>query len=143
MKTKSALLRQTDVWLMIVFPITLLSGLLVHTAMHPSSSVPIKPMLGLHILSSIVFLIFSIKHVCQHWGWYRMLMNGKGCSTVTIMLSFLYALECSSGIVLTLQKSESITEFGLAHYFIGILFSVFAIWHIIIRFKLFRKLKKG
>jgi len=125
------------------------SGVFLHLAGHGDSHAVWHNWAVAHIVASVLFLVFGIWHIKQHWAWYRSLwkdMRSKKMSTakspLTVLLSVLFIILSTTGILL-LWISGSNSHEGLWHYVIGLLAIVVSAIHIIKRFPLLRKsLKK-
>lgn len=127
---------------MITFPLTVISGLMLHAATHNPSVINYKPWLAAHIVAAIFFLIFAIKHIYQHWGWFKTFFTSFGKhSKITTITIFFFILVSATGVILMIEKSGEGSHLSLVHYQLGVLFSIFATWHCLKRLKRFRKLK--
>lgn len=139
---KASNLRNTDIGLMITFPLTVISGLVLHATTHNLSVIHFKSWLVAHIVAAILFLIFAIKHIYQHWGWFKTFFtNFRKYSKITSITTFFFILVSVTGVILIIEKSKGGLHLSLFHYQLGMLFSIFATWHCLKRLKRFRKLK--
>lgn len=139
---KALKIRRTDIWLMVTFPLTAISGVMIHVANHNPSEMQIQPWLGLHILAAILFLFFAIKHIYLHWRWFKSMFTGfKKRSVITLLAALSFLFVSITGLILVIGKSGGGSHLSLAHYQFGLLFIVFATWHCLKRLKVFRKLK--
>lgn len=132
----------TDLGLMAAAPAALVSGLAVHLAGHGIIGTNAKLLIGIHLFFGAALLVLSIIHIEAHWGWYKSLTRSfRGHDKAALLLSAAFIVMAVTGIVLTLQQSDPGTRMSIIHYKAGIVFAVLALWHIIVRFARFRKLK--
>lgn len=136
-------MRKTDVGLMVAFPLTFISGLLLHAAGHWPGAIAVRTWILIHALAGILLIVFSIRHVVQHWAWFKTpLSKLKKHSTITILTALSFLLVSITGILLIIgNNSWSTSHLPIFHAKAGLLFSVFALWHCLKRIKVFKKLK--
>ncbi len=133
---------RTDMVLVFMLPLTLLSGLTLHAANHGMIHSANRFWPILHILSGLLLFAGSLLHIGAHRGWYKSLWKGTGNhSTATCILSIVYLSNVLSGILLLILKGTKGPHWGLFHYQTGILFGILGLYHFFCRMKRLRKLK--
>lgn len=133
---------RTDMILMTTFPLTIASGLAIHAAGHGCNPHSAKLWIGIHLLTSLLFLAFSAAHIKAHWSWYKGLVKGIGRrSRLTLWLSVAYLLTAITGITLMLLKGNS-HHLGILHMLTGLLATCLGLWHIFSRIKVLIRMKK-
>lgn len=129
----------TDAVLMIVFPLTLVSGLILHASGHGIVGYS-KFWVAFHLLFGMLFGACCVVHVISHWNWYKGLFNGnKKRSRVTMLLSIAYVIVFMTGFVLMLLNGRN-HHLGVFHYQVGIIFGVLGVLHVIRRLSVFKKM---
>lgn len=126
--------------LIIVFVLSVFSGIELHIAGHRSNHQLWHNCAVFHVLTSFLFFISAIFHITTHGGWYKgIIRKGIGRkSKITIVLSVIFLLVCVTGMIL-LGVKEANSGIGLWHYRIGILTTTFAAGHILKRIPLLRQ----
>lgn len=130
---------KTDIALLLLFILSLFTGVQIHYASHFQSHSVWHNWSVAHIVINVALLIMAIIHIKQHWGWFKTLFttfNRK--SKITVLLTFVFALEFITGIVLLLFVYSCNSFMGLFHYWVGIIFGVMALVHFIMRWKIFK-----
>ena len=94
-----------------------------------------------HVITSLLFLIFGIVHVKMHMGWYKSLF-AKGIgnkSRVTLLLSVFFSIVTLTGVALIACVDGANSSMGLWHYRIGLIIMVISIAHIVKRWHILKK----
>lgn len=140
--SKASSLRKTDVALMVTLPLTFVSGLLLHAAGHNPDIVTYKPWLLMHIFVGILLIVFSIRHIIQHWTWFKSLFyKFKKHSKITILTALSFILVSITGTLLVFGKGYwNFSHLSPFHGQAGLLFTIFAVWHCLRRINIFKKL---
>ncbi len=128
-------------WCMLVaFIATAITGCVTHIVGHSSSHWLWEICCGIHVLSAICFITAGVMHIKTHWAWYKgWFSTGLGKkSRVTAILSAIYLLALTSGIVLLFINGVN-SHFGLLHYKIGIILTLIGLGHIVKRHTILRK----
>lgn len=128
-----------DIMLIPMFSLVVYSGLKLHIAGHPQDYVheAWHNWAMIHIISSLVSLIFSYLHIKAHWTWYKKLFKKtkRKKSKITIGLSIILGVELITSIVLILFTDGPNSGVGLWHYRIGLGMIIFLLIHTMNRFK--------
>ena len=124
---------------------TIVSGFMLHKAGHFDTHEVWHGWAVAHIACSLLMLILAVVHIYAHWSWYKTLVKGKtkGKSILTMLLSVIFVVVVVSGIVMLFMTFAPNTGIGLWHYVVGILLTLVAIAHIILRWKVLLKLKNA
>lgn len=131
---------RTDIFCLLFFLLSLFSGVAVfcadcffsHDVWHNWSVV--------HVVANIGFLVSAIIHIKQHWAWFkRIVLLFEKRSKVTFVLSLMFVAVVLSGFYLLPFADGQGTVAGLVHFVLGLLFSLFALWHISKRWSVFLK----
>lgn len=142
--SKIASLRNTDVGLMVTFPLTIGSGLFLHASGHTSNADAFQLWSDIHILAGILFLVFSIRHIVQHRIWFKTLISKiKTHSKITTLTALSYIMVAITGIFLMIGKEGVNPHLSIFHSQAGLLFSVFAGWHCLKRINVFISICKN
>ena len=131
---------RTDLSLLILFVLSLFSGIQIDYASHFQSHEVWHNWAVFHILVSLAFVILGVLHVQTHWGWYKSLIT-KGIgkkSKVTIWLSFIFLITSLTGFILLGVCCRQF-HIGMWHYRLGIIFTIIGIGHFIKRFPILWK----
>lgn len=131
---------RTDIFCLLFFLLSLFSGIAVfvadcffsHDVWHNCSLV--------HVVVNVAFLLFVIIHIKQHWAWFKTLFRlFEKKSRITVLLSLMFVAAVLSGLYLLPFADGQGTVAGLVHFVVGLLFSLFAFWHILKRLNAFIK----
>ena len=88
--------------LLVVAALSAYSGIELHVAGHGDVHEIWHNWAVVHVITSLLFLIFGVVHVKMHWGWYKSLF-AKGIgnkSRVTLLLSVIFSVVVLTGVVL-------------------------------------------
>lgn len=134
----------TDLCLAPLFTITALSGIGLHIAGHGSSHGIWHNWAVVHIIAGLLFAVFAIIHIRDHWGWYKSLFrNGLGRkSHVTVFVSAIFVIVFLTGCGL-LGVDGAGSGLGLWHYRSGLLAMVLFGGHFIKRLPVLKKSMPG
>ena len=126
--------------LLVVFILTVFTGLKLHVAGHGSNHELWHNWAVFHIITSILFVTTVFFHIQTHWGWYKGWMkHGLGKrSRVTAIVSVLFVILSVTGLVL-LGTDGANSAIGLWHYKIGIASSLLFLGHIIKRVPILKR----
>ena len=130
-----------DLILIPVFILVIYTGLKLHVAGKIDNHDIWSFWAHLHIIVSIISLIFGWLHIKAHWGWYKSLIK-KGIgkkSKVTLFLSVLFLLLVITGVILVLFINGGNSHIGLWHYRLGLIMIPLLIIHLVTRFQLIVK----
>ncbi len=136
---------RTDLALLILFVLSLFSGIQIHYASHFQSHEVWHNWSIVHTVVNILLLGVAIVHIKQHWVWFKTMSSSLSRkSKVTIALSIIFVLVSVTGIVLLTCANGGkgccgYSRIGIIHYWLGIVFGVFALLHFIGRWKIFKK----
>ena len=131
---------KTDILMAISYVATLYTGLEVHYAGHFQAHDVWHNWSLVHVLSCLSFTIVTAIHIRQHWAWYKNLFkNATRKQKITLILTLLFGAVTLSGIGLIIFVDGQGSSFGLTHYKIGLIFSVFVIGHFIKRWSILKK----
>lgn len=141
--TNAVSLRKTDAWLIMIFPLTLISGIMLHAARHHSELYVFGPLLYVHILSGFLLIVFSIRHIIQHWPWFKSLFSKfSKHSKVTMLTAIFFVLVSITGLGCIIANGTCGIYLSHAHSMSAVLFTVFAVWHFLKRIKIFKSLHR-
>ena len=123
--------------LFFAFILSAFSGIELHIAGHGSEHEIWHNWAVFHVLASLLFLIFAIRHIVTHRGWYKgIIRNGIGRkSKVTVILSAVFVLVSITGIAL-LGIDGANSLMGQWHYRIGIATIILSVGHVLKRIRL-------
>ncbi len=125
--------------LLLCFLLTAVTGVGMHIAGHGTSHLGWEVWAWAHSLFGMLFVAFAVWHAKMHIGWYKSLFKGKsGKKHITTILTAIAIIITITGVVM-FAVSGANTGVGLWHYRIGILFSLFALGHIVKRVPILRK----
>lgn len=127
----------------ILFPcflLTAITGIGMHIAGHSTNHLSWEVWAWTHSLLGLLFAIFAVWHVKMHIGWYKSLLKSKSGKNkhITTILTLTGIITTITGVVMFLVLGAN-SGVGLWHYRIGILFSLFALGHVIKRIPILRK----
>lgn len=128
-------------WILLpYFFITAITGIGMHIAGHGTNHLSWEIWAWGHSLSGLLFAIVAVWHVKMHIGWYKSLLKGKSSKNrhITTILTLIGIIITITGVVMFVVSGANYGV-GLWHYRIGILFSLFAMGHIIKRIPILRK----
>ncbi|MBQ8222093.1 MAG: DUF4405 domain-containing protein [Bacteroidales bacterium] len=132
-----------DWTLLFCFLLTAGSGVGMHIAGHGSSHLEWEVWAWAHSLLGLLFAVFVVWHVKMHIGWYKSLFkkgkSGKNKHITTILTAIAIAITITGIVMFAVSGANS--GIGMWHYRIGILFSLFALGHIIKRIPILRKIR--
>ena len=135
-----------DLFALISFIPTALTGFMLHRAGHQPNHEIWHNWAVAHIFSSLLFTILIATHIYEHWGWYKSLLSIgiKNKSRVTITLTILVIIVIITGNVVLFQHQGANSHIGLWHYILGIILTIISVGHFLKRVKiLFKGLRKG
>lgn len=139
--TKGKSIFIVDLILIPVFVLVIYSGLKLHVAGQADNHEIWEHWAHYHIITGILSIIFGWLHVKAHWGWYKGLVR-KGIgkkSRVTLILSLLFLIEITTGIILVFFIEGGNSSVGMWHYRLGLAMILFLLIHLISRFSLMMK----
>lgn len=119
-------------WILtLLFPLSTLTGIMLHIAGHRDSHEVWHNWAVCHIIVSILFLIFIICHITTHKTWYKgLIRNGTGRKKQsTVIVSAMFIILSLTGLVLFAVDGAN-SDIGLWHYKTGLVSSAFFLWHI-------------
>ncbi len=122
------------------FLLTAITGIGMHVAGHGTNHTGWEVWAWAHSLSGVSFAAFAIWHVKMHIGWYKSLLKAKSSKNrhITTLLTLTAIIITITGIIM-FGISGANSGIGLWHYRIGILFSLFALGHVVKRIPVLRK----
>lgn len=132
----------TDLLMVIFSILSAFTGIKIHYANDFQTHEICHTWSVIHVLTNIALLIVAIKHIKQHWGWYKSLFkknNLANKSKITILTTIIFAVTVITGTLLLLFINGQKSSMGFAHYIIGLLFGAMGLLHFIKRWKLFKK----
>lgn len=139
MATNAKTLFYTDLALIPLFVLTLLTGIRLHLAGHIGHHGTWHDWAVFHTVSSIVLLIGVAVHIKSHWKWYKSLRKSfRNKKKITLILSVLFAVVALTGGVLLFRESGANTQTGVFHYKVGIIAGLVGIGHLVKRFSILR-----
>lgn len=131
---------KTDIALVILGSASLLSGVACHFAGHFYSQNTWQYVSLAHGIINIALLSAIAIHVKQHWGWFKGLIKKPSFTKkIAFFITLSFIAVTLSGIVVLLFSNTPNTHAGLVHFFIGLIFSLLVIVHVINRWKVFAK----
>ena len=131
---------RTDIYLLLFFVLTLVTGIKVHYASHYLTHDAWHNWSLAHFSFAVLMLVTACIHIRQHWGWFKSFTRSATLQRkITTIVTILFVLTVLSGTYLLLFVEGQYSAAGVAHFWIGIVFGVFAIGHFIRRFKVFKK----
>ena len=131
--------------LLVVAALSAYSGVELHVAGHGDVHEIWHNWAVVHVITSLLFLIFGVVHVKMHWGWYKSLF-AKGIgnkSRVTLLLSVIFIVVILTGVALLAFVDGANSGMGLWHYRIGLIVSAISIGHIVKRWHILKKSIEG
>lgn len=89
----------------------------------------------LHIITSIIFVVFTVRHILPLRKWYVKWGSGqiKRKSFVTLMASLSCFVLLVTGLDLLIFIDGGDSTSGVIHFYTGLVFIVFCAWHCIKR----------
>jgi uncharacterized protein YacL len=130
-----------DAAMLLFFIITIVSGVEFHVLHHSANHNALRLWYILHMAGSGIFFILAVWHIKLHWGWYKGLVKpSKKRRHPTIILSVLFIVESVTAVLKLVGMHHPI---GKIHWVGGLLFTIFAIAHLIRRFRIFTNGLKG
>lgn len=117
---------------MTVFLISAITGIGLHLAGHDTDREVWHNRAVAHIISSLLWLVFSTAHIIKHRFWYRDAIL-KGISKrdiTTLMMTIIYVVVIASGIILTACVDGANSGIGMWHYRLGLLLAALCTVHI-------------
>ena len=131
---------RTDLSLAILGLGSLVSGILIHYAGHFESHNVWHNLSVLHFFVNVAFLITTMIHIKQHWGWFRGLLKKSSLKKkVALFVTIAFLTVSLSGIYLLAFTEGQGTHAGVVHYVLGLIFGLLAILHLTRRWSVFRK----
>ena len=140
MTDKMRLRRLTDIVLLILFIITLLSGIKMHVTDYVTEHDWWRIWDLTHTTAGLMMLLVIIMHVYQHSAWYRALVKPAKAHRLRIRritvlsLTTLFTIVIVTGLWILFAPHYN-HHIGKAHFIIGLTASLFAVGHIITRRK--------
>lgn len=139
MATNAKTLFYTDLALIPLFALTLLTGIRLHLAGHIGHHGVLHNWAIFHTVSSIVLLSGVAVHIKSHWRWYKSLRKSfRNKKKITLILSVLFTVVVLTGGFLLLRENGPHTQTGIFHYKTGIIAGLAGIGHLIKRFPILR-----
>lgn len=138
---KAKIRKLTDWSLVPLFLITLWSGIELHICDYVARHATWHMWAVTHSIAGILMAGFIISHVSQHWKWYKAITKplkapkARVRRRVVLILTTLFAAVIITGLLLLLFIDGSDSHVGLGHFWLGIAASLFAIGHILKRYK--------
>ena len=133
--------KSIDLMMVILFAITLFTGIKLHMAGHSASHEVWECWAIAHSIVAVFMTAAIGAHVWQHWSWYKALTrrvaNKKAARrrwmvlALTATMTFIIA----SGIVLLAFIYTTDSHLGLIHYMVGLLAFVLIALHLSKRYK--------
>ena len=131
-----------DVLLIPVAVATAVTGIGFHRAGHFESHEVWECWALAHVVSSVLWIGLGVYHIYRHWGWYRAFFRRtvarRSCTTLLLTVGFL--LIVVTGIVLLAFINGANSPVGMWHYRIGLVLIFLSLSHIVMRWKVLRKL---
>lgn len=122
------------------FVLSTCTGIAVHVIGHENNHELWHTWSVLHVISSMLFVMFVICHVKMHQGWYKGFLkcDFRKKSPLTVIVSLMFILVSLTGLFL-LGVSGMNSAIGLWHYKMGLTSSLLSLGHIAVRWPLLRK----
>lgn len=131
---------RTDLSLTILGLCSLVSGILVHCAGHSENYDVWHFVLVLHLFVNFAFVITTIIHIKQHWGWFKGLCKKSSLrKKMAIFVTIAFLVVSLSGIYLLAFAEGQGTHAGLVHYWLGLILGLLAILHLVKRWHIFHR----
>ena len=129
-------------WILLgVAALSAYSGIELHVAGHGDVHEIWHNWAVVHVIMSLLFLIFGVVHIKMHWGWYKSLFK-KGVgnkSRVTLFLSVIFCVITLTGVALLAFIEGDGSSMGLWHYRVGLVVTAISIGHIVKRWHILQK----
>ena len=127
--------------LLVVAALSAYSGIELHVVGHGDVHEIWHNWAVVHVITSLLFLIFGVVHIKMHWGWYKSLfVKGiRNKSRVTLLLSVIFIVVILTGVALLAFVDGANSGMGLWHYRIGLIVSAISIGHIVKRWHILKK----
>lgn len=117
---------------LLAFITSALTGIGLHIAGHGTDHDVWHNWAAAHVISSLLWLVFSTVHIIQHRTWHRAVIL-KGISKrglTTLLLSAIYITVVVSGIILIACIDGANSGTGMWHYRLGLLLAALCTVHI-------------
>ena len=124
--------------LVAAFPLTAVTGLMLHAAGHGASHDVWHNTAVAHVVAGLLFLVFGAGHVWMHRVWHRHLGRALRRGRLTLLLTVVSAFVTVSGVAL-LGISGGGSGVGLWHYGAGLLLCLCSVAHVLGRLSPLRK----
>lgn len=130
---------RTDIALIVLFVASLFTGIKIHLADHFDTHDAWHDWSVAHVVVNVLFLRTAVVHIKQHWGWFKTFFSAKTLkSKITKVVAVSFLAVVVSGLALLVFAEGQGSHAGLVHYWIGMIFSVFALGHFLKRFRIFK-----
>lgn len=131
---------RTDLALAILGLSSLVTGILIHHSWHFAQHIEWHNWSVVHCVVNIALLIAVGFHIKQHKGWFKNIFKRSSLKAkMPIFVTLCSLATIGSGIYLLIFAKGEGTHAGLVHYWLGMIFGIFAILHFAKRWKVFRK----
>ncbi len=142
-KNKATKKLNNDLYLLAISPIVFISGIFTYISFFVNDILWIDghTWMNVHAISSLIIYYFAIRHITDHWSWYKKNWQKFRYSFGYLWLfSILFSLTGLTGFVILFFSGENSLEWLiLTHVIFGTLTLYFVIQHII---KYFSAIKK-
>lgn len=131
-----------DLYLLVASPVVILTGIFTRLSLITEEVLwaDWHTWKSIHAIASIVLYYLAVRHVIDHWKWYKKhwFQFRKGLRHVWL-LSLLFALTALSGLLLFFSSGESVQGLSSNHVRIGVLTTLLVIYHIVKYFPVMSK----
>ena len=129
---------KTDIALVLLGIASLISGVFTHFSNHFLSQAICHYTTWAHLIINIGLLTTIAVHIKQHWGWFKGLVKHPSfVKKMAFFITLSFIAVSLSGIFVLLFCNKPNTHAGLTHFYLGLLFSLLVIIHLISRWKIF------
>lgn len=131
----------TDRTLVPLFALTLWSGIELHMTGYFTTHDEWHAWAVAHSVAGVFMAGFIVMHVIQHKEWYKTIFKPLKASKarvrrrVVTLLTIVFAAVIITGLWLLLVVDGGGSHFGLVHFWLGVIASVFAVGHILKRYR--------
>ncbi len=122
----------TDLYLFILTPILFVSGFVLFLLMYIPHSLDYEMWMHIHVFSSIVIYYFAVRHIIDHWRWYKQnwqVFIKKSVNLWLLSLSFTLTGLTGLYILIFLEGTSSIVLD--IHAVLGVVTTYFVVQHIV------------
>lgn len=134
MTNKATRILNNDLYLLIITPIVIITGVFTRLSIIKGYVINIDSHTWAHIhaLSSIAIYYLTIKHIIDHWRWYKKNWNRFSNGRLALwLLSLFFILTGLTGFVLFFLGNSSSQWVSSVHVRFGIVATILIIYHIV------------